>query len=154
MQRVTLITIGKLKEQWAKEAAQMYLDRIHRAYDFMVLELPPSRQPHASGQMAEESDRLLTSARKQQGHVWALDERGEQMTSQQFSDALSTLRDRGESVTFLLGGAYGLSDAVRNEADGVLSLGSITMPHDLCRIVFLEQLYRAAEIRKGSGYHH
>jgi 23S rRNA (pseudouridine1915-N3)-methyltransferase len=93
-------------------------------------------------------------ARKQRGQFWTLDERGKQMTSIEFAEDLGRLKDRGEPVTFLLGGAYGLSDEARSAAHRTLSLSRMTLPHELCRIVFLEQLYRAIQINKGSGYHH
>jgi 23S rRNA (pseudouridine1915-N3)-methyltransferase len=97
---------------------------------------------------------LLLSARKQPGALWVLDETGVALTSQKFAQEIDLLRDRGEPIIVLLGGSYGLSDAVRSAARRTISLSAMTLPHELCRIVFLEQLYRAHEILKGSGYHH
>ncbi len=154
MQKITLLTIGALKESWAKEAARLYRERIVHAADLRVLELQPSRQPHAAGQQAEESERLLLSARKQPGLLIVLDERGEDITSQELAELLGTARDRGESLQFILGGSYGLTDTVRSSAHTVLRLSSLTLPHELCRVLFLEQLYRGFEMLKGSGYHH
>ncbi len=154
MHRITLIAIGSLREQWAKDAAKLYRDRLKASIDLNVLELPPSRQPHASGQMVEESQRLLMSAEKLKGQVWVLDETGKQMTSKEFAESIGKLKDQGEPVTFIIGGSYGLANNVREAADTVISLSAMTLPHELCRIVFLEQLYRATEIQKGSGYHH
>lgn len=154
MHKITLLTIGSIREPWAKDAAKMYRDRLSAAMDFNVLELPPSRQPNASGQQVEESERLVTSAQKLNGELWVLDETGKHMTSQEFAAEVGKVRDRGEPVTFVIGGAYGLTDKVRSSARKVISLSSMTLPHELCRIVFLEQLYRAMEILKGSGYHH
>lgn len=154
MHKVTLLAIGSLREPWAKDAARMYRERLKPSMDFNVLELPPSRQPHASGQMVEESERLVLSAQKLKGELWVLDETGKQMASKEFAEEIGKVRDRGEPVTFVIGGAYGLTDKVRSSAHKVISLSSMTLPHELCRIVFLEQLYRASEILKGSGYHH
>lgn len=154
MHKISLICIGSLKEQWARDAVKMYKERLNTFVDFTMLELPPSRQPHASGQMIEESERLLISAEKMRGEVWVLDETGKEMTSKEFADAIGKLRDRGEPITFILGGAYGLSDKVKASARKIIALGRMTLPHELCRVVFLEQLYRAGEITKGSGYHH
>jgi 23S rRNA (pseudouridine1915-N3)-methyltransferase len=154
MQRINLLCIGQLREQWAKDAARLYADRLKHAFDFTVTELVPSRQPNASGQQVEESERLLISAEKTKGELWVLDETGTEMTSQEFAEEIGKLRDRGDAVTFILGGSYGLTDKVRSSAKRVISLGKMTLPHELCRIVFLEQLYRASEILKGSGYHH
>lgn len=154
MQKVTLLAIGSLRESWAKDAAKLYRERLSHAMDLTVLELPPSRQPHSSGQIVEESERLLVSAGKQRGVLWVLDERGGQMTSGELAEELGKLRDRGEALTVILGGSYGLTDHVRAGAQRVLSLSAMTLPHELCRILFLEQLYRGTEILKGSGYHH
>jgi 23S rRNA (pseudouridine1915-N3)-methyltransferase len=154
MQKVALVCIGQLRESWAKEAAKLYIDRLRRAFDFTVTELVPSHQPNASGQQVEESERLLVSAEKIKGEVWVLDETGKEMTSEEFAVEIGKLRDSGEAVTFILGGSYGLTDKVRSSAKRVISLGKMTLPHELCRIVFLEQMYRASEILKGSGYHH
>lgn len=154
MQRISLLCIGALKEPWAKDASRLYRDRLASSVDVRVLELQPSRQPHATGQQSEESERLLMSARKSPGEIWVLDERGKETTSQEFANMLGEARDHGIAVTFILGGSYGLTDGVRTAARKVIRLSSMTLPHELCRIVFLEQLYRAFEILKGSGYHH
>ena len=132
----------------------MYADRLQYAFDLRITELVPSHQPNASGQKVEESERLLVSAEKAGGTLWVLDETGKQMTSRAFTDEIETLRDSGEPITFILGGSYGLTYNVRTAAKKVISLSSMTLPHELCRVVFLEQLYRASEILKGSGYHH
>jgi 23S rRNA (pseudouridine1915-N3)-methyltransferase len=154
MQRISLICIGALREQWTKEASKLYVDRLRRAFDFTVTELAPSHQPNAAGQQVEESERLLVSAQKMKGELWVLDETGTEMTSQEFAEEIGKLRDSGEAITFILGGSYGLTDKVRSSAKRVISLGKMTLPHELCRIVLLEQVYRASEILKGSGYHH
>lgn len=154
MQKVSLVCIGGLREQWAREASKLYRERLSYALDFQVLELPPSRQPNDAGQKVEESERLLLSTEKMKGELWVLDETGEDMTSAAFAGALQDFRDRGEQLTFILGGSYGLTDKVRNAGRRVVRLSAMTLPHELCRVVFLEQLYRATEINKGSGYHH
>ncbi len=154
MHKVSLICIGNLRESWTKEASKLYVDRLKHVFDVRVTELVPSHQPNASGQKVEESERLLISAQKNGGVLWVLDETGEEMTSQEFAKEIETLRDRGEPITFILGGSYGLTDNVRSAGRKVISLSKMTLPHELCRILFLEQLYRASEIMKGSGYHH
>lgn len=98
--------------------------------------------------------RILKSLEKHRGEVWVLDERGKGMSSLEFSQSLGRARDAGDPLTFVLGGAYGLTDAVRDRADRLLRLSEMTFPHELCRLVFLEQFYRANEILKGGGYHH
>lgn len=154
MHRISLLCIGSLRESWTKEASKLYVDRLKHVFDLRITELVPSHQPNASGQKVEESERLIISAEKTGGTLWVLDETGEQMTSQEFAQEIGKLRDLGEPLTFILGGSYGLTDNVRKAAKKIISLSPMTLPHELCRVVFLEQLYRASEILKGSGYHH
>lgn len=154
MHKISLFVIGTLREQWAKEGAKLYADRLKHVFDLRITEFIPSHQPNESGQKVEESERLLISAEKAGGELWVLDETGKQMTSQEFAQEIEKMRDRGEPITFILGGSYGLTDNVRSAAKNVISLSAMTLPHELCRVVFLEQLYRASEILKGSAYHH
>lgn len=149
-----LIAIGKLKESWAREAFALYADRLRHALKFELVELPSSKEKDPARQCEDESQRILHHLQAAEGKVFVLDERGTAMMSQQFSDVIAQARDRGEPMTFVLGGAYGLTDAVKKYAHRILRLSDMTLPHELCRVVFLEQLYRATEIAKGSGYHH
>lgn len=153
MQRITLLAVGSVKESWAKEGCAFYDARLRRAITFGVAEIAASREKDPAKQREDESARLLASARKIGGEIWVLDETGEEMATKDFAEMIGTARDRGVHLVFLLGGAYGLTDDVKN-AGKRLRLSSMTFPHELCRIVCLEQLYRATEILKGSGYHH
>lgn len=119
-----------------------------------MVEVPASKQKDSVKQSTEESQTILDRLEKFDGAVWVLDEQGKEMTSQVFSGELENLGNRGESVIFVVGGAYGLTDAVREYADRVIRLSAMTLPHELCQVLFLEQLYRALQIRRGTGYHH
>jgi 23S rRNA (pseudouridine1915-N3)-methyltransferase len=154
MQRVTLLTVGKPKETWVRDACELYVQRIRPSLSFTILELAPSRGKDGPAQQAEESDRILKSLESLPGEVWVLDETGKGMTSREFALSMSQARDMGTPMVFVLGGAYGLTEAVRKKAHKVLRLSDMTFPHELCRVVFLEQLYRTCEINRGSGYHH
>ncbi len=153
MQRITLLCIGSVKESWAKEGCDFYLERLKRVAKFEVVELPPSKEKDPEKQQRDESARLIDSANKIGGALFVLDEKGKGMTSDDFSKLVGVAKDQGMHVVFLLGGAYGLVDDVKN-AGRKIRLSDMTLPHELCRVVFLEQLYRATEILKGSGYHH
>lgn len=153
MHRITLLTVGRIRESWAREACEQYAQRLQSSLQLQITELAPSKGKTAAQQQAEESDRLLAQLSKIDGDKFILDERGKSVTSVQFASTISTARDRGTPLVFVLGGAYGLTDAVR-KAGTLLKLSDMTLPHELCRVVFLEQLYRAHEIGKGSGYHH
>jgi 23S rRNA (pseudouridine1915-N3)-methyltransferase len=147
---ITLLAVGSVKTAWAKEGCEQYLGRI----DIDVIEVPASKQKDEVKQKQEDSDALLKRLEKMQGQVWVLDETGQSFSSPDFSAALEKLGDIGEPVVFVLGGAFGLTDAVRQRGDKLLRLSDMVLPHELCRVVFLEQLYRAHQIQKGTGYHH
>ena len=149
-----MLCVGSLKFSWAKEACRDFADRLSHSLKLEIVELPASKAREPEKQRGEESERIIAALEKRSGIVWVLDERGKEMTSVAFSKEIQTTKDRGEEITFVLGGAYGLNDGVRKKANRVFALSAMTLPHELCRVVFLEQLYRAMEIGKGSGYHH
>ena len=154
MLKVTLLCIGALKTSWIAEGSAMYISRLGHLAQLDVQELPASKCKEPAEQIREESDRLLAFLQKSKGEVWILESMGQQMTSEECAKVLSAHQDTATPVTFVVGGAYGLDSRVRDRADRLLSLGKMTLPHELCRLVLLEQLYRALQIARGSGYHH
>ena len=154
MQHITLLTVGRVKSSWINTGCQEYLDRLRPAVKLTITEIPPSRQKDPDKQRDEESEQILHALEKQRGDIFLLDEKGQSMTSSQFSVFLSKAEDMGLPLTFILGGAYGVSDRIREVARGSICLSDMTFTHEMTRLVFLEQLYRGIEIKKGSGYHH
>ncbi|MDD5469933.1 MAG: 23S rRNA (pseudouridine(1915)-N(3))-methyltransferase RlmH [Candidatus Peribacteraceae bacterium] len=154
MHRITLLTVGSPKSSWVKEGREEYVCRLLGSIDFSILPVQPSKSRDPLRQREEESQLLLSALEKQDGDVWVLDESGKELSSREFASALAHARDLGTKITFVLGGAYGLNDAVRSRADRIIALSKMTFPHELCQLIFLEQLYRAVQIQKGSGYHH
>lgn len=153
MQRIVLITIGKVKESWAKDGCAFYMERLKHALKFDVIELPASRETDTKRQMEDESRRLVKFLQGYDADIRILDEHGKGMKSPAFAKVVTAAKDMGRTLVFVLGGAYGLTDEVR-AIGTLLKLSDMVLPHELCRVVFLEQLYRATEIGKGSGYHH
>ncbi|NOS68108.1 MAG: 23S rRNA (pseudouridine(1915)-N(3))-methyltransferase RlmH [Candidatus Peribacteraceae bacterium] len=154
MQHITLLTVGRVKSSWINEGCQEYLDRLRPSVKFTITEIPPSRQKDTEKQRQEESEQILHALEKQRGDIFLLDEAGERMASKQFSVFLSKAEDMGIPLTFIIGGAYGVSDHVRSIVRGSIRLSDMTLTHEMSRLFFLEQLYRAMEIKKGGGYHH
>lgn len=150
---VVLLCVGKLKSPWVREACDEFAVRVGRTMKLEVVELPASKEKDQQRQREDESNRILDATHKIHGRRYVLDERGTAMNSPAFAKLLGAHADRGETVVFLLGGAYGFTDAVRSSGKSI-RLSDMTLPHELCRVVFLEQLYRATEIGRGSGYHH
>lgn len=153
MQRIRLLTVGQLKTPWIREGCGEYRKRMTPLAFFDIEELPASRENRPEKQVREESDRLLKAFGGEDVLV-ILDETGKEVDTVEFSKFLGEKRDHGLSITFVIGGAYGLDDRVRERADLVLSLSKMTLPHELCRLVFLEALYRALDVLRGGKYHH
>jgi len=119
-----------------------YLGRLRPFAEVEVIEVKEEK----GGEVRKEGERLLAKA----GPFVLLDEGGRQMSSEEFARWL----EGRASVDFVMGGAYGVSDRVREKAADTLSLSRMTLTHEMARVVFLEQLYRALMIRRGGGYHH
>jgi 23S rRNA (pseudouridine1915-N3)-methyltransferase len=153
--RLLVVVVGKPKNGALAAAIGEYEARAARYWPLEVAEV---REEPARGGVAEaavrdrEGERL--AARLPAGaHLVACDPGGESMTSEKFSAWLQGLRERGRDVAFAIGGAYGLSDFLRDRAVTRLSLAPWTLPHELARLVLAEQLYRAGTIVRGEPYH-
>jgi len=157
--RLLIAAVGKLKQGPERELYAHYLARaeaLGRSLSLtplMGLELPESKAASAEARCAAEADALL--AKVPPAHTLiSLDPAGKMLSSETFAAALAKYRDGGASgLAFLIGGADGLGLAARNKADLLLSLGPMTLPHGLARIVLAEQLYRAMTILAGHPYH-
>ena len=155
IRRSTVVAVGRLKG-WAAAGCDDYLKRLRRYFPVEVVEVPEVDMNRHSREevLAAEGERLLKRL-PAGAHVIALDrERGKPISSEELAQKLSALGVSGRShVAFVLGGPLGLSPEVLQRADERLSLGDITLPHAVARIVLLEQLYRAVKIERGEKYH-
>lgn len=153
--RITLIAVGRLKETFWRDAAAEYLKRLGPYADVRVVEIA-DRDPGRGGEdraLAQEAEDVL-KAIPAAAHVIALEIGGTQMSSERFSARLSQLGlDGRSSVAFVIGGSVGLAPGVLSRADERLSLGPMTLPHNLARVVLLEQVYRCFRIARGEPYH-
>lgn len=157
--RVTIAAVGRLKDA-ERELCDRYVDRIAAAGrgvavgPLAVLETPESRMASAAQRRAEEAARLLKATAGSAEVVVALDSKGRSRTSESFAALLAEHRDRSVGcMAFLVGGPDGHGQAVLDTASLVLSLGLMTLPHGLARVVLAEQIYRATTILSGHPYH-
>jgi 23S rRNA (pseudouridine1915-N3)-methyltransferase len=152
--KVRLLLVGRTERGFVAEGVEEYLSRCKRMVDLEVLALAEERAGQAAHRQRLEGDRILAALRPGERLV-ALDERGKSLTSEGFAQRLGVFRDGGSrQLAFVVGGAYGLSDHVRARAALVLSLSPMTFPHQLVRVLFAEQLYRALMILNRLPYHH
>lgn len=155
---MALICVGKLKEKYWRDAAAEYEKRLSRFGRFETIELPDLPQPQNTSPAIEEQIRrregegILTKLR-QDDVIIALCIEGAQMDSVQLSRKLTQCVDTGRRVVFVIGGSLGLSPEAVSRAQVRLSFSPMTFPHQLARIMLLEQTYRAMKIAAGERYH-
>ncbi len=159
MQTVTIICEGKLKEKFLRDACDEYSKRLSAFCKLNIVELTPHRLPdnpsdsEISIALQAESKDILSKI-PNGAKVYAMCIEGKQMPSEKLSAQLSQCAVQGyNNVVFIIGGSHGLSDDVKKRADFKLSMSEMTFPHQLARIMLLEQIYRAYQILNGGKYH-
>ena len=158
MLSVNIICVGKLKESYLREATEEYAKRLKTLCKLSVIELPEERvgddpsDAEISRTVNAESERIMAKLGKGD-YVIALCVEGKNISSEELSARLEDISMRSSTVDLIIGGSWGLSDAVKQRADFRLSMGKMTFPHQLFRVMMLEQLYRAFQISRGTKYH-
>ena len=156
---ITLITMGKLKEKFYISAAEEYKKRLVGYCKFTLLELPEVRLPEnpspseISAGLEKEADLIFQKIPK---GAWfcVFTPEGKELSSERFADKLKEVKNAGKSsACFLIGSSFGMAPRVKEKADFKLSMGPMTFPHNLARIMVLEQIYRAEAMQAGSKYH-
>jgi len=149
--RITLLAVGRNKTGATKELYELYAGRLRWRVTLKEVE---ERRPLPPEALKEQEGELLLAALPRGAKVIALDEIGKTMTSRDFATLLGRWQDDGaQDLAFMIGGADGLSEAARDAADVILSLGRMTWPHMLVRGLLAEQLFRAESILAGHPYH-
>jgi len=152
--KIKIVCVGKIKEDYLRQAYGEYAKRLSRFCDLSLAELEESTLEENSANIEkiriEEGGKILKQLK---GRVFALDGRGVQPDSKAFAEMIKSCRDSGEEITFVIGGSNGLSDEVRQKADKLISFGKMTFPHQLFRVMLTEQIYRAFMILSGANYH-
>ena len=137
--KITIITVGKLKEKYLKDAIAEYSKRLSKYCKLEILEVADEKTPDA----ASEDSYVLT-----------LEIGGKMLDSVEFAEKIEKLGVQGKShLTFIIGGSIGLGEEVRKRSDYALSFSKMTFPHQLMRVILLEQIYRGYRIIEGAPYH-
>lgn len=152
---VNVVCIGKIKDKFYRDAVEEYAKRLSRFCKFAVVELSEKlltgkNEADINVVKEDEGKRILQAVK---GYVIVLDMHGQQLSSEELARKISDITMKDSTVSFVIGGSYGLSDDVKKRADTILSFGRMTLPHQLMRVVLTEQIYRAFTIIEGSGYH-
>ena len=168
MRKITLVCFGKLKTPGLEEAVQEFTKRLGRFTEFHCIELKPIPVPDKSethrSLIPEKEGEILIELFQTPGfkskagrnpEIWCLDETGKAMKTTQWATLFQEAQDRGTGeLVFILGGSYGLSEAILKMAHKLVSFGPQTLSHELARLVLVEQLYRALSYASGHPYHH
>ena len=158
MIKITLITLGKLKEKYLREASAEYEKRLSRYCKIDIVELEPVRLSEKPSQseidlaLQKESEMIIKKI-PANSKVYSLCVEGKPLSSEEFAKKSDGIFSQGGSATFIIGSSYGLDESVKRLSDFRLSLSAMTFPHQLFRIMLLEQVYRSFKINEGSTYH-
>ena len=151
---ISIIAVGKLKEKYLKQAIDEYSKRLSRYCKLEIIELPDDASEKEEQQIKEKEGRLILSKIKDNSYVVAMDLKGKQITSEEFASFISNCCVTGNSnIVFIIGGSLGLSEDVIKRANYKLCFSKMTFPHQLFRVMLLEQVYRGFRIINNEPYH-
>ena len=157
--KIKIVTVGKLKEKYLKDGIAEYSKRISRFAKLEMIELADEKTPDKASEIENqkiletEGARILSKV-GERDFVLVLAIEGKTFSSEEFSKQLEEASIKGYStLTFIIGGSLGLAPSVKNRANLSVSFGRLTLPHQLMRLVLVEQIYRAFTIQQGSPYH-
>lgn len=157
--KITILTVGKIKEKYLRDAIAEYSKRLSRYCKLDIIEVTDEKTPENASETVEdairskEAERLLKNVRDG-AFVITLEIGGKQLTSEKLADKIDTLGVQGVShIIFIIGGSIGLGREVLARSDYALSFSKMTFPHQLMRVILLEQVYRSYRIINGEPYH-
>ncbi|HWR60580.1 MAG TPA: 23S rRNA (pseudouridine(1915)-N(3))-methyltransferase RlmH [Clostridia bacterium] len=156
---ITVVTVGKLKERYFREAVEEYSTRLSKYCRLEIAEVPDEKAPENLSraqelQIIQKEGQGILKHIKEDAYVIALAIQGKQMSSEGLAEFINNLGIKGKSnIAFVIGGSLGLSDEVLKRADYQLSFSKMTFPHQLMRVILLEQVYRGFRIVRGEPYH-
>lgn len=155
--KITLLTVGKTDKDWVRQGLDIYVSRLKHYVPFSMIEIPELKNVSALSkeQIKTREGELILKNIRNTDDVILLDERGKEYSSMELA---GVIRDKmtygGKDIVYVIGGAYGFSEAVYARANSKLSLSRMTFSHQMVRAIFAEQIYRAFTIMKGEPYHH
>lgn len=157
--KITLITVGKIKEKYLKDAIAEYSKRLSRYCKLEIIEVADEKTPDNASQTVEDAIRSKEAERilkyvKEDAYIITLEIAGKMLTSEELSEKIESLGIQGNShIVFIIGGSIGLGQEVLNRSDYALSFSRMTFPHQLMRVILLEQIYRSYRIMNHEPYH-
>ncbi len=154
--KTTLLLVGKTTDKHIQACLDDYMGRLKHYLPFEVVVIPELKQTKSlsEGQQKEMEGQMILKKIQPTDYLVLLDEHGKEMSSKDFSKWLESRQMTGQNLTFVIGGPYGFSDSVYDRCNYKVSLSKMTFSHQMVRMIFAEQLYRACTIVRGEPYHH
>ena len=149
---IKLICVGKIKEKYLNEAIDEYKKRLSKYTKLDIVELPDSSYNEID-KVKKEEGKLILKHIKETDNVIILDINGQELSSVELTTKLCFIETMNSNITFIIGGSYGLSEEAKKRANYSISFSKLTFPHQLFRVILLEQLYRTYKIRNNENYH-
>lgn len=149
---IRIICVGKIKESYLKEAIISYIKRIRRYEKIEIIEVQESKSDIASLALEEEKQGILKQFVNREYRI-TLEIEGKSFSSEEFSSYLTSLYNQNSLITFIIGGSHGLHPQIKEKSNFALSFSKMTFPHQLFRVLLLEQIYRAFKIKNNETYH-
>ena len=155
--KITLLTVGKTDKDWVRQGLDIYVSRLKHYVPFSIIEIPELKNVSSLSkeQIKTREGELILKNIRNTDDVILLDEHGKEYSSMELAGVIRDKMTYGcRDIVYVIGGAYGFSDAVYARANSKLSLSRMTFSHQMVRAIFAEQIYRAFTIMKGEPYHH
>ena len=159
MLHIDIVCVGKIRENYLKDAIAEYSKRLSKYCVLTITELPDEKLPtklnnNLENEIKQKESNLILSHIKRDSYVIALDLKGKMYSSTEFSNKIQNLSNVTSSISFLIGGTLGMTDELLKNCKELVCFSKMTFPHQLIRVFLLEQLFRAFKIANGETYHH
>ena len=149
---IKLITVGTIKEKYLKDAIEEYTKRIKKYTNIELIEVKDEGLVEPQKAIVLEEEKILKHI-NDKDYIITLEIEGKELTSPELANKLNSIYDINSNITFIIGGSYGLSDEIKNLSTFKLSFSRLTFPHQLFRVLLLEQIYRSFKINNNESYH-
>ena len=149
---IKIITVGSIKEKYLKDAIEEYQKRLKKYTDLEIVEIKDEGLLPAKQAMEKEAEKINKHINEKE-YIITLEIEGKQFTSEEFSKKIEDIQMINSNITFIIGGSYGIDQSIKEKAKMHLSFSKMTFPHQLFRVLLLEQIYRAFKIMNNESYH-
>lgn len=149
---IKIITVGSIKEKYLKDAIEEYTKRLSKYTNIEIIEVKDEGLVEPKKAMSLEEDKILKHL-NEKDYIITLEIEGRQLSSEEFAQKLDRIQLESSNITFIIGGSYGLSQNIKDKSRLHLSFSKMTFPHQLFRVLLLEQIYRAFKINNNESYH-